>query len=192
VIPELAVREWSAAHPWPLPSQVEQDLLLSRAICEIANHPYLGGELAFRGGTALHKLHLPEPLRYSEDLDYMRTTAGGIGPSVSVLGKLGRQLGFTAMPLARLPSQVESSWWRGQAEVATLQPTELVATKIRALYRRSKGRDLFDLWLALTRLKLNPGDMLAAFGPYRPEGLNGSRATANPRAKLAPRASETT
>jgi hypothetical protein len=32
VIPETAVREWSVTHPWPLPSQVEQDLLLSRAI----------------------------------------------------------------------------------------------------------------------------------------------------------------
>ncbi|MDR2567455.1 MAG: nucleotidyl transferase AbiEii/AbiGii toxin family protein [Bifidobacteriaceae bacterium] len=192
MISELAVREWSATHPWPLPSQVEQDLLLSRAICEIATHPCLGRELVFRGGTALHKLHLPGPLRYSEDLDYVRTTAGGIGPLVTALGELGRELGFTtssvlrlhpkvvwktttdddlplkikievntherspALALARLPFQVGSSWWRGSAEVTTFQPAELVATKIRALYQRSKGRDLFDLWLALTTLNLDP------------------------------------
>jgi hypothetical protein len=54
VIPELAVREWSAAHQWPLPSQVEQDLLLSRAICEIANHPYLGSELVYGRSVVLH------------------------------------------------------------------------------------------------------------------------------------------
>ncbi len=57
------------------PRQVEQDLLLSRLIIEVANHPYLGGELVFRGGTCLHKLHLDTPRRYSEDLDYVRTTA---------------------------------------------------------------------------------------------------------------------
>lgn len=78
MIPAAAVTAWAVARAWPTPEQVEQDLLLSRAICEIAQHPYLGEELAFRGGTALHKLHLSTPLRYSEDLDYVRTTAGGI------------------------------------------------------------------------------------------------------------------
>jgi predicted nucleotidyltransferase component of viral defense system len=221
MIPELAVREWSATHPWPLPSQVEQDLLLSRAICEIATHPHLGRELVFRGGTALHKLHSPEPRRYSEDLDYVRSTAGGIGSLVTSLGELGRQLGFTtssvlrlhpkvawkttthdslplkikieintherssALPLAHLPFQVESSWWRGSAEITTFQPAELVATKIRALYQRSKGRDLFDLWLALTTLDLDPDNVLAAFAPYRPEGLTRPRAIANLRVKLS-------
>lgn len=70
VIPAGAVTAWSVDHPWPTREQVEQELLLSRAICAIANDDYLGGELAFRGGTALHKLHLPESWRYSEDLDY--------------------------------------------------------------------------------------------------------------------------
>lgn len=35
---------------------------------------------SFRGGTALHKLHLESAYRYSEDLDYVRTSASGIGP----------------------------------------------------------------------------------------------------------------
>jgi hypothetical protein len=51
-----AIIAWGIAHPWPTPEQIEQDLLLSRAICEIANDDYLGRELAFRGGTALNKL----------------------------------------------------------------------------------------------------------------------------------------
>lgn len=33
------------------------------------------------GGTCLHKLHLDPPRRYSEDLDYMRATPGGISPN---------------------------------------------------------------------------------------------------------------
>jgi predicted nucleotidyltransferase component of viral defense system len=37
-------------------------------------------QLRFRGGTALNKLHFPAPIRYSEDIDVVRTTAGPIGP----------------------------------------------------------------------------------------------------------------
>jgi hypothetical protein len=47
---------------------------------ELFTNPALAQELRFRGGTALHKLHLPRPLRYSEDIDLVRTAAGPIGP----------------------------------------------------------------------------------------------------------------
>ena len=79
------IAAWGRAHPWASADQIEQDLLLSRAICAIADDDYLGQELAFRGGTALHKLHLPAPLRYSEDLDYVRSTGGGIGQLTGAL-----------------------------------------------------------------------------------------------------------
>lgn len=223
MIPYDAVTAWGVGHPWPTREQVEQDLLLSRAICAIAADPYLGEELVFRGGTALHKLLLTEPLRYSEDLDYVRTTASGIGPVTQALTRLGESLGFDvrtrvrehpkvlwrtaattgaplrlkvevntherspALPLVRRPHTVASTWWSGEADVLTFQPPELVATKIRALYQRSKGRDLFDLWLALTRLALDPEEILAAFGPYRPPGLTSATAIANLTAKLADR-----
>jgi len=94
VIPYDAITAWGVAHPWPTREQVEQDLLLSRAICAIASDPYLGEELVFRGGTALHKLLLDTPLRYSEDLDYVRTTASGIGPLTAALTQLGKSLEF--------------------------------------------------------------------------------------------------
>ena len=78
MIPAAAITHWSTGAPWSTRTQVEQDLLLSRLICEIANHPYLGEELVFRGGTCFHKLHIHPARRYSEDLDYVRSTAGGI------------------------------------------------------------------------------------------------------------------
>ncbi len=68
MIPQAYLNEWATRAPWPQPAQVEQDLVLSRLIIEIAQHELLGEELAFRGGTCLHKLHLPRQLRYSEDL----------------------------------------------------------------------------------------------------------------------------
>lgn len=83
------IAHWRTRVPWVDPDQVEQDLVLSRLIVEIANHPLLGDELVFRGGTCLHKLHLPTPRRYSEDLDYVRVTSSGIGPVLDALREVG-------------------------------------------------------------------------------------------------------
>jgi len=41
---------------------------------------------------------------------------------------------------------LDSSWKTGEADVTTFSIEELLATKLRALYQRRKGRDLFDLW----------------------------------------------
>jgi len=85
MIPQLNLIAWGNVAPWPSLRQIEQDLLISRAIIEIFADPFLNQELRFRGGTALNKLHFPAPLRYSEDIDLVRTTAGGIGPILDQL-----------------------------------------------------------------------------------------------------------
>ena len=79
MIPQANIVEWSNRVHWPTLDQVEQDLVLKRLIVEIANDPFLGDELVFRGGTCLHKFHLAPALRYSEDLDYVRRSADGVG-----------------------------------------------------------------------------------------------------------------
>jgi len=94
VIPQAAITEWGRTVPWPTVAQIEQDLVLSRLIVEIANDDYLGDELVFRGGTCLHKLHAPEPLRYSEDLDYVRSTGGGIRELTRAVTQIGDRLGM--------------------------------------------------------------------------------------------------
>ena len=63
VIPTDFITEWREHAPWTQDSQVEQDLILSRALIEIYSHPVSAGALAFRGGTALYKLHIDPPLR---------------------------------------------------------------------------------------------------------------------------------
>jgi hypothetical protein len=60
----------------------------------------------------------------------------------------------------------------------------LVATKLRALYQRSKGRDLLDIWLALTVLQLDPDRIIKAFAPYRPDGYTAALAIKSLRNKL--------
>lgn len=89
-----------------------------------------------------------------------------------------------ARPLVRHPFMVNSPWFAGQADVQTFCPEELVATKLRALYQRSKGRDLFDLWLARTRLGLSSVAIVECFAPYRPEGYTARLAEQNLRRKL--------
>jgi len=73
MIPRAFITHWRSRAPWALDEQVEQDLVISRAIVEIFSDIELGEALAFRGGTALHKVILPAPLRYSEDIDLVRT-----------------------------------------------------------------------------------------------------------------------
>lgn len=220
MIPAAFVTAWSARAPWPSPAQVEQDLLLSRVLIEIYQDDFLRDELVFRGGTCLHKLHLPTPRRYSEDLDFVRMTSSGIAPLTQAVTALGERLGFEvstrisqhpkiylrttasdgtalrikvevntherspAQPLISVPHVVDSPWWLGQGDIITFTPAELVSTKIRALFQRKKGRDLYDLWLALTELNLDPDDILDAYPTYAPPGLTAKRAIADLEAKV--------
>ena len=69
MIPGAYIQEWTGTTPWPDPRQVEQDLIICRALCDIFNDPWLSERLAFRGGTAINKLLFAHPLRYSEDID---------------------------------------------------------------------------------------------------------------------------
>ena len=80
MIPHDYITEWRAQAPWVQDLQVEQDLVISRALVDIFNHPLLAKSLAFRGGTALYKLHLKPPARYSEDIDLVQINAEPAGP----------------------------------------------------------------------------------------------------------------
>ena len=80
MIPAQNVVAWGNVVPWGDQRRVEQDLIISRALVEIFSDYTLCDALRIRGGTALNKLHFPAPLRYSEDIDLVRTSAGPIGP----------------------------------------------------------------------------------------------------------------
>ena len=85
MIPASYIQEWSTKAPWPTSQQVEQDLIISRALCDLFNAPALAGKIAFRGGTAIHKLLFKQPLRYSEDIDLIQTQAEQIGATASAI-----------------------------------------------------------------------------------------------------------
>ncbi len=79
MIDRASLTLWQNIAPWGNSAQIEQDLILSRALVDIYNHTYLNTALAFRGGTALQKLFYDKATRYSEDLDFVQIQAGGIG-----------------------------------------------------------------------------------------------------------------
>ena len=90
-----------------------------------------------------------------------------------------------ARPTTTRPLTLDSAWFAWSADIATFEGAELAATKIRAIYQRSKGRELFDLWLAVEQADLEPEDIAACFGPYRPDNWTAAKAHANLDAKLA-------
>jgi len=65
MIPQRYIEEWKISAPWPNDAQVEQDLIIARALVEIFSDDMLRESLAFRGGTALHKLYVQPQARYS-------------------------------------------------------------------------------------------------------------------------------
>lgn len=63
------ITDWAPDARWATEAQVEQDLLITRAIIAIYEDSFLSGQVAMRGGTVLHKVHLAPAARYSEDID---------------------------------------------------------------------------------------------------------------------------
>ena len=63
--------------------------------------------------------------------------------------------------MQRMPFSVVNKWYNGKCDVLTYQLDELVGTKLRALYQRRKGRDLYDLYKALNTSDINIDIVLA-------------------------------
>ncbi|MCX5796548.1 MAG: nucleotidyl transferase AbiEii/AbiGii toxin family protein [Elusimicrobia bacterium] len=205
MIPQAAITHWRNVAPWPQDAQVEQDLILCRALIEIFQDPVLAPALLLRGGTALHKLFVTSPQRYSEDIDLVQVSAGPIGPVLNairsrldpILGVPRRESGpdnvtlryrmeseiapvvplrlkieintrehFTVFGAIGHPFAIQSPWFEGRAEVRTCTLDELLATKLRALYQRRKGRDLFDLWRGLGMKGSDPRRIVETFRKY--------------------------
>jgi predicted nucleotidyltransferase component of viral defense system len=106
LIPNAYMQAWSATAPWPDPRQIEQDLIICRALCDLFNAPALKDKIAFRGGTAINKPLFAQPLRYSEDIDLVQMQAEPIGTTVdairdalSWLGKCNREQAGHSMHL---------------------------------------------------------------------------------------------
>lgn len=79
MISEIFIEQWRDKAPWQTLAMVEQDLIISRALIALYNQPKIRSSLAFRGGTALNKLFIQPPSRYSEDIDLVQLISEPIG-----------------------------------------------------------------------------------------------------------------
>jgi predicted nucleotidyltransferase component of viral defense system len=205
MIPQEYITEWSNTVPWQTNEQVEQDLIISRALLALFTDKYLSENLAFRGGTALHKLYLNPPTRYSENIDLVQIKKGRIK---SVLKRISEVITFfeeesvvkvkannvtllysynsAYSPDTRLKLKIEinckehfnllgrssfpfylkSEWFTGKCNITTYYLDELLGTKLRALYQRNKGRDLFDLYYASQHAKLDYDRIIHCYNEY--------------------------
>jgi predicted nucleotidyltransferase component of viral defense system len=205
MIPRADIVAWRSISPWLSDAQVEQDLLISRALVELFSHQSLASELAFRGGTAIYKLYIHPAARYSEDIDFVQITGGPIGTtldkihevldswlgtpankraegSVTLIYKVDSEIPpivplrlkieintrehFTVFGFSKTSHKVVTRWFEGTCNITTYELNELLGTKVRALYQRRKGRDLFDLWMGLTIGKANPEKVAESFKQY--------------------------
>ena len=216
MIPRAHITAWRARVPWPSNEQVEQDLVLCRALVSMFQQPTVAERAAFRGGTALHKLFFSAPGRYSEDIDLVQRDPGPIGELIGAIrSSLDPWLGeprwkqgqgrftlvyrftttfepvsqmrmkieintrehFSMLGVGRRSFIVENPWFHGSAELPVYELDELLGTKMRALYQRKKGRDLFDLWLANERAAVDADRVVECFRRYlEHEGQSVSRA----------------
>ncbi len=201
MINRSAITQWNKIVPWNDNAQVEQDLIISRALIGIFSDEFLASQLAFRGGTALHKLYLKPQPRYSEDIDLVQISPGPIKPVMFRLGEVlnflpGRVTKqkrynntmlfrmeseipptiplrlkieincfehFNELGLVKMPFEMENSWFSGKCEITTYCLNELLGTKLRALYQRKKGRDLY---VALSEASVNIDEILRCYRRY--------------------------
>lgn len=205
MIPLAFITEWQPMAPWQTLDMVEQDLIISRMLLDLYGDVDLRARLAFRGGTALYKLYLLPPARYSEDIDLVQIRAEPIGDTLDRIRViLAPWLGIPKhevkknaaklyyrfesethpgtwmrvkieintrehMPVKRIvehPFSVASRWVTNSALISTYSLEELLGTKLRALYQRKKGRDLFDLDYAMRVCTIDSQAVVDAFVEY--------------------------
>lgn len=85
MIPKAYLNEWRQVVPWSQDEMIEQDLVISRLLVKLFNHPHITNAVAFRGGTALYKLFSVDPIRYSEDIDLVQINAEPIGETITAI-----------------------------------------------------------------------------------------------------------
>jgi predicted nucleotidyltransferase component of viral defense system len=204
MIPQSAIKQWSEFFPWKNNAQIEQDLVICRALTAIFGDRYLASHLAFRGGTALHKLYLRPQPRYSEDIDLVQINAEPIKETIDRIREILSFLGtpkvkqkahnntlifrfesevppiiplrlkieincrehFNVLGLTQYDFSINNQWFSGECKITTYYLEELLGTKLRALYQRRKGRDLFDLHKALLTQNVSIEKIIRCYREY--------------------------
>lgn len=216
MIPKAYILEWQQFAPWQTNAQVEQDLVIERALLALFSNEMIRENVAFRGGTALHKIFMKPQARYSEDIDLVQIKPVPIKPVMKEIQKAMSFLGlkrstkqnekmntmvyrfdteiapvintrlkieincrehFSLLGWKKVHHQLINPWFTGEAEITSYEIEELLGTKLRAMFQRKKGRDLFDLYYALTHANTDRDKIISCYKKYM-EYSNGRAKTA--------------
>ncbi len=99
MIVENFIELWQQKAPWRSLSMVEQDLIISRVLINLFNNELVANSLVFRGGTALNKIYINPPARYSEDIDLVQIRAE---PIDATLNAIQEELSWLGKPAYKL------------------------------------------------------------------------------------------
>jgi predicted nucleotidyltransferase component of viral defense system len=124
MIPQQYITEWSEIAPWKANEQVELDLIICRSLVELFSDDFIAEKLAFRGGTALHKLFLEPQPRYSEDIDLVQISADSFGSSIDKIRKL---LSFLGEPKIKQKDRNTTMIFNFESEI---QPVQVLKLKV--------------------------------------------------------------
>jgi predicted nucleotidyltransferase component of viral defense system len=79
---------------------------------------------------------------------------------------------FNVLGLSEILYKVENTWFSGECNLTGYKLEELLGTKLRALYQRRKGRDLFDLYWAMTHRNVDAERVVQCYRRYMESSVN--------------------
>jgi len=125
-------------------------------------------QILFRLGEVLDWMpdRVTKPKRYNNTMLFrMQSEVPPIKP-IRLKVEINCMEHFNVLGLQQMPFSVDNSWFSGNCNLTTYSLDELVGTKLRALYQRKKGRDLFDMQLALMSGKLDVERVMDCYQRY--------------------------
>ena len=152
MIERNSILEWSEQAPWTDLAMVEQDLIICRALVDIFSDDFLREQLAFRGGTALHKLYLQPQHRFSEDIDLVQIHPGPIKP---ILFRLGEVLSWMPDRVIKQKRYNNTLLFRMESEFPPIQPIRLkVEINCYAVARESRRWTFALPWKSIPSMSM--------------------------------------
>jgi len=129
---------WRHVAPWVSDAQVEQDLIMSRALVAIFRDEFLARHLAFRGGTALNKLYFKPP----GDIPKILICPDCEGSDRPIFDGLQRALNpFLGTPKRKQAEGTMTLTYRVESEGPPVIPLRLKSKSIRVNISRVRIRE---------------------------------------------------
>ena len=160
---------------------IDQDLIISRTLVEIFSDDFLASELAFNGGTALHKLYLNPQLRSLEKVleffpshvtvqeEHHNTLLFHINSDTPPIVPYQLRIEinnfdhFNELGTVKIPYAIKNKWFSGQCFLTTYHLSEILGMKLCSLYQQKRGRDLFDLYEAFINAEVDADEIIHCF-----------------------------